>query len=39
MLKFPNSSIAAGAIYLSLKMTKNPQPWSEALIKHAQYKE
>ena len=39
MLKYTNSNLAASALYLSLKMTKNQVPWSEALTKHAQYKE
>ena len=30
-IKYPNSNVAASAIYLSLKMTKSPQPWSELM--------
>ena len=29
MLKYTNSNLAASALYLSLKMTKNPNPWTE----------
>ena len=39
VLKYSNSNMAASALYLSLKMTKHPDPWSELLIKHSQYKE
>jgi hypothetical protein len=39
MLKFTGSNLAASALYLSQKMTKNPQPWSELLTKHTTYKE
>jgi cyclin B len=39
MLKYTNSNIASSALYLSLKMTKNQQPWSESLTKHTHYKE
>jgi hypothetical protein len=39
MLKFTNSNLAASALYLAMKMTKHQNPWSEALIKHTQFKE
>ena len=39
MLRFHNSNLAAAALYLSLKMTRNPHPWSEQLGKHTQYTE
>lgn len=39
MLKFSNSNLAASALYLSLKMTRSPQPWPELLIKHTHYSE
>ena len=39
MLKYTNSNLAASALYLSLKMTKNQQPWSDQLTKHSHYKE
>ena len=29
MIKYSGSNIAASALYLSLKMTKDPVPWSE----------
>lgn len=35
MLRFSNSNLAASALYLSLKMTRNPNPWSELLMQHA----
>lgn len=28
MLRFSNSNLAASALYLSLKMTRNPHPWT-----------
>jgi hypothetical protein len=39
MNRFLGSNLAASALYLSLKMTKAPVPWSELLIKHTNYKE
>ena len=39
MLKFTGSNLAASALYLSQKMTKHPQAWSELLAKHTTYKE
>jgi cyclin B len=39
MLRFPNSNLAASALYLSLKMTRNPNPWSEVLAHHTHYSE
>jgi cyclin B len=38
-LKFSPSNLASSALYLSLKMTKHPNPWNEAMIKHSHYKE
>jgi hypothetical protein len=34
MIKYTNSNLTCSAIYLALKMTKNPVPWSELLVKH-----
>lgn len=34
MLRFSNSNLAASALYLSLKMTRNAQPWPEILVQH-----
>ena len=39
LLKYTNSNLAASALYLSLKMTKSPAPWSDSLSKHTHYKE
>lgn len=39
MLKYNQSNLASSALYLSLKMTKHPQPWSEAMVQHTHYKE
>jgi cyclin B len=39
MIKFRNSNLAASALYLSMKMTKTPNPWNETIAKHSQYKE
>ena len=38
-LKYSPSNLASSALYLSLKMTKHPNPWSEAMVKHTHYKE
>ena len=38
-LRFSNSNLAASALYLSLKMTRNPHPWPELLQQHACYSE
>jgi G2/mitotic-specific cyclin-B, other len=38
-LKYSPSNLASSALYLSLKMTKHPNPWSEAMAKHTHYKE
>jgi cyclin B len=35
MIQYSNSNIAASALYLSLKMTKNPNPWNEILMNHS----
>jgi hypothetical protein len=35
MVKYSNSNIASSALYLALKMTKQPSPWSEELVKHS----
>jgi len=34
MLRFSNSNLAASALYLSMKMTRNPNPWNEVLAQH-----
>ena len=39
MLKYTPSNLASSAIYLSLKMTKNPCPWSDLMVKSSLYKE
>jgi transcription initiation factor TFIIIB Brf1 subunit/transcription initiation factor TFIIB len=39
MIKFRSSNLAASAIYLSMKMTKTPNPWNDTIAKHSQYKE
>lgn len=39
MLRYTNSNVASSALYLALKMTKQPSPWSEQLAKHSQFKE
>jgi transcription initiation factor TFIIIB Brf1 subunit/transcription initiation factor TFIIB len=39
MLRFSSSNLAASALYLSLKMTKQPHSWNETLAKHTQFKE
>lgn len=39
MNKYQGSNLAASALYLSLKMTKSPVPWSDLLVKHSGYKE
>ncbi len=39
MMKYRSSNLAASALYLSLKMTKNPTPWSETIAKHSEYRE
>ena len=38
-LRYTNSNLAASAVYLSLKMTRNANPWPELLVKHTQYTE
>lgn len=38
-LRFSNSNIAASALYLSLKMTRHPNPWTELMVHHTQYTE
>ena len=39
LLKYSPSNLASSALYLSLKMTKHPNPWGDAMIKHTHYKE
>ena len=39
MVKYRSSNLAAGALYLSLKMTKSQNPWNDTIAKHSQYKE
>ena len=39
MLRFSNSNLAASALYLSLKMTRHQNPWTELLVTHTQYSE
>lgn len=39
MLRFANSNLAASALYLSLKMTRSSNPWSDILMKHTHYSE
>jgi cyclin B len=39
MLRFSNSNLAASALYLSLKMTRHLNPWTEVLVTHTQYSE
>jgi hypothetical protein len=39
MLKFSNSCLAASALYLSLKMTRHPNPWTDLMVHHSQYTE
>jgi|LauGreDrversion4_2_1035121.scaffolds.fasta_scaffold352059_2 hypothetical protein len=39
MTKYKSSNLAASALYLSLKMTKSPNPWSDTLTKHTYYRE
>ena len=39
MIKFRSSNLAASALYLSMKMTKSPNPWNDTIAKHSQYKE
>jgi hypothetical protein len=34
ILRFANSNLAASALYLSLKMTRSPQPWPQILVSH-----
>ena len=38
-LKYSPSNLASSALYLALKMTKSPEPCTELLVKHTQYKE
>ena len=39
MLRFSASNLASSALYLSLKMTKQPCSWNEILTKHTHFKE
>lgn len=39
LLKYSPSNLASSALFLSLKMTKHPQPWTDAMVKHTHYKE
>jgi hypothetical protein len=39
MLRFANSNLAASSLYLSLKMTRNANPWSDLLVQHTHYTE
>jgi hypothetical protein len=39
MIKYRGSNLAASAIYLSMKMTKTPNPWNDTIAKHSQYRE
>ena len=39
MIKYKPSNLAASAVYLSLKMTKQPNPWNDVIAKHSQYRE
>lgn len=39
MLRFANSNLAASALYLSLKMTRNASPWTDVLLQHTHYSE
>jgi transcription initiation factor TFIIIB Brf1 subunit/transcription initiation factor TFIIB len=39
MIKYAPSNLAASALYLSNKMTKSANSWSEALAHHSQFKE
>ena len=39
MLRFSNSNLAASALYLSLKMTRHSNPWTEIMQRHTQYSE
>ena len=39
MLRFSNSNLAASALYLAQKMTKQPSAWSALLEKHSHFKE
>jgi cyclin B len=39
MLRFSNSNLAASALYLSLKMTRNSNPWTNTLMNHTHYSE
>lgn len=34
MLKYTNSNLTCSALYLALKMTKHPNPWSDLIVKH-----
>jgi len=38
-LKYSPSNLASSALYLSLKMTKHPNPWNDSMVKHTHYKE
>lgn len=39
MIKYSSSNLASAALYLALKMTKSPEPWTESLSRHSSYKE
>ena len=34
-VRFSQSNLAASALYLSLKMTKNQNPWNDLIVKHS----
>jgi hypothetical protein len=38
-VRFAQSNLAASALYLSLKMTKNQNPWNDLIVKHSMYRE
>ena len=38
-IRFANSNLAASALYLALKMTKNQSPWNDLIVKHSDYRE
>lgn len=39
VVKYSSSNLAASALYLSLKMTKKVNPWTEVIAKHSGFKE
>ena len=39
MLRFTNSNLAASALYLAMKMTKQQNPWTDQLVKYTHFKE